>query len=94
MSRHPYSSEVGSFMHSMLCSLPDLFHPCEVLLTHVCNLQNPEMDLLVMLILIMMVICIRDGLSRVMFSSLVVMLLARKQLWRLLLLCLPQKLNI
>ena len=61
----------------------------------VCNLENLEMDLLVMLILIMLVIWIRGGLSRVMFSPLVVVLLAGKQVYRLPLLCLLQKrLNI
>jgi hypothetical protein len=54
----------------------------------VCNLENIEMDLLVMLILIMLVIWIRGDLSRVMFSPLVVVLLAEKQVCRLLLLCL------
>ena len=60
----------------------------------VCNLENLEMDLLVMLILIMLVIWIRVDLSWVMFSQLVVVLLAGKQVCRLLLLCLQQKLNI
>jgi hypothetical protein len=52
------------------------------------------MDLLVVLILIMLVIKIIGGLSHVIFSSLVVVLLAGKQVCRLLLLCLLQKLNI
>jgi hypothetical protein len=58
---------------------------CEVLLMPVCNLENLEIDLLVMLILIMLVIWIRGGLSRVMFSPLVVVLLAGKQVCMLLL---------
>ena len=61
---------------------------------HVCKLGNLEMDLLAMLILIMLVIWTRGDLSRVMFSQLVVVLLAGKQVCRLLLLCLLQKLNI
>ena len=60
----------------------------------VCNLGNLEMDLLVMLILIMLVIWIRGDLSQVMFSQLVVLLLARKHVCCLVLLCLQQKLNI
>ena len=60
----------------------------------VCNLGNIEMDLLVMLILIMLVIWIREGLSPVMFSPMVVVLLAGKQVYRLLLLYLLQKLNM
>ena len=49
---------------------------------------NLEIDLLVLLILIMLVIWIRGGLSRVMFSLLVTVLLARKKVCRLMLLCL------
>ena len=60
----------------------------------VCNLENLEMDLLVMLILIMLVIWIRGGLSQVMFSPLVVVLLVGKQIYKLLLLCPLLKLNI
>ena len=67
---------------------------CEVLLVLVCSLENLEMDLLIMLILIMLVIWIRGGLSRVMFSLLVVVLLVGKQANRLLLLCQLLKLNI
>ena len=67
---------------------------CEVLLVLVCSLENLEMDLLIMLILIMLVIWIRGGLSRVMFSPLVVVLLVEKQVCRLLLLCPLLKLNI
>jgi hypothetical protein len=40
---------------------------CEILLMSDCNLGNLEMDLLVMLIIIMLVIWIREDLSRVMF---------------------------
>ena len=67
---------------------------CEVLLVLVCSLENLEMDLLIMLILIMLVIWIRGGLSRVMISPLVVLLLVGKQVCRLLLLCPLLKLNI
>ena len=51
---------------------------CEVHLMPVCNSENLEMDLLVMLILIMLVIWIREDLSQVMFSQSVVVLLAGK----------------
>jgi hypothetical protein len=54
----------------------------------VCNLENLKMDLLVMLILIMLMIWMRGDLLRVMFSPLVVVLLAGKQVCSLLLLCL------
>jgi hypothetical protein len=50
----------------------------------VCNLRNVEMELLVMLILIILVIWIRGALSRVMFSPLVVVLLAGNQVCMLL----------
>lgn len=59
---------------------------CEILIMQVCNLENLEIDLFVMLILIMLLIWIRGGLSWVMFSSLVVVLLARKLVCMLLLL--------
>lgn len=46
---------------------------------YVCNfLKNLEMDLLVMFILIMLAIWISGGISSVMFSSLVFVLLAVK----------------
>ena len=60
----------------------------------VCSLGNLEMNLLVMLILILLVIWIRGDLSQVMFSPLVVVLLAEKHVCSPLLLCLLQKLNI
>ena len=60
----------------------------------VSNFGNLEIDLLVMLIMIMLVIWIKGDPLRVMFSPLVVVLLARNQVYRLLLLCLLQKLNI
>ena len=60
----------------------------------VCSFGNIDMDLLVTLILIMLVIWIRGGLSRGMFSPLVVVLLVGKQANRLLLLCQLLKLNI
>ena len=50
----------------------------EVLLMLICGLGNLETDLLVMLILIMLMIWIRGGLSVVMFSLLVVVLLVGK----------------
>jgi ATP-binding cassette subfamily B (MDR/TAP) protein 1 len=65
-----------------------IFRYCEVLVMPVCILGNLEIDLLVILILIMLVIWIRGDLLRVMFSLLVVVLLAGKQVCRLLLLCL------
>lgn len=46
---------------------------------YVCNFKkNPEMNLLVMFILIMLVIWISGGISSVMFSSLVFVLLVVK----------------
>lgn len=51
---------------------------CKVHLMSDWNLENLEMGLLVMLILIMSVIWIRGCLSKIMFSSLLVMLLAKK----------------
>jgi len=47
---------------------------CEVLLMLIYSLGNLKMGLLVMLILILLVIWIREDLSQVMFSPLVVVL--------------------
>ena len=65
-----------------------------VLLIPICSLGNLEMDLLVILILSILVIWINGGLSQVIFSPLVVVLIARKEVCRLPLLCLLLKLNI
>ena len=54
----------------------------------VSNFGNLEIDLLVMLIMIIMVIWIKGDPSRVMFSPLVVVLLAGKHVCSPLLLCL------
>jgi len=65
-----------------------------VLLIPICSLGNLEMDLLVILILSILVIWINGGLSQVIFSPLVVVLLARMEVCRLPLLCLLLKLII
>jgi len=65
-----------------------------VLLIPICSLGNLEMDSLVILILSILVIWINGGLSQVIFSPLVVVLIARKEVCRLPLLCLLLKLNI
>ena len=63
-----------------------------VLLIPICSLGNLEMDSLVILILSILVIWINGGLSQVIFSPLVVVLLARMEVCRLPLLCLLLKL--
>jgi len=65
-----------------------------VLLIPICSLGNLEMDSLVILILSILVIWINGGLSQVIFSPLVVVLLARMEVCRLPLLCLLLKLII
>ena len=65
-----------------------------VLLIPICSLGNLEMDLLVILILSILVIWINGGLSQVIFSPLIVVLLARKEICRLPLLYLLLKLSI
>ena len=65
-----------------------------VLLIPICSLGNLEMDSLVILIMSILVIWINGGLSQVIFSPLVVVLLARMEVCRLPLLCLLLKLII